>query len=128
MRWNWATTATSGSSDDLPPDLRRVLAGQVADVDVDHARVGHLVEGVAAEDAAEVDRGAVEQVGALAREGQRLDRAEGVERLQDRVVAEPRRRAVGGRAAHLEPHREHALRLHADVQVGRLAGDREVAA
>ena len=53
--------------------------------------------------------------------------AERVERLQDRVVAEPRRRAVRGRARHLEPHRQHALRLHADVQVGRLAGDREVA-
>jgi hypothetical protein len=28
----------------------------------------------------------------------------------------------------LDPHRQHALCLHADVQVGRLAGDREVAA
>ena len=41
---------------------------------------------------------------------------------------EPRRRAVSRRAADLEPHREHALRLHPHVQVGGLARDREVAA
>jgi hypothetical protein len=34
---------------------------------------------------------------------------------------------VGGLAGDLEPHREHALRLHPDPQVRRLAGDREVA-
>ena len=48
--------------------------------------------------------------------------------LQDRVVAEPRRRAVRGQAADLDAQRQHALGLDADVQVGRLAGDREVAA
>ena len=32
-----------------------------------------------------------------------------------------------GNAADLEPQRQHPLRLDADVQVGRLAGDREVA-
>jgi hypothetical protein len=44
------------------------LLGQVADVDVYVARVGHLVEGVAAEDAAEVDRGPIEELGAARRE------------------------------------------------------------
>ena len=53
--------------------------------------------------------------------------AERVQRLQDRVVAEPWRGAVGGGADHLQPHREHALCLHSDVQVRRLARDREVA-
>ena len=48
-------------------------------------------------------------------------------RLEHRVVAQPRRRAVGGDAADLEPQRQHPLRLDPDVQVGRLAGDREVA-
>ena len=104
-----------------------VLARQVADVDVDHAAVGHLVERVAADDAAEGDRRAVEQLGRLARERQRLDPAEDVHGLQHRVVAEPRRRAVRGLAAHLDAQREHALGLDADVQVGGLAGDREVA-
>ena len=47
--------------------------------------------------------------------------------LEHRVVAEPGRGAVRGDAADLEPQREHALRLDADLQVGRLAGDREVA-
>ena len=75
----------------------------------------------------EVDRRAVEQVGGLAAERQRLDAAEDVVRLEDRVVAEPRRRAVRREAAHLDADRQHALGLDADVQVGRLAGDREVA-
>ena len=34
---------------------------------------------------------------------------------------------MGRLAAHLDPQGEHALRLHPDVEVGRLAGDREVA-
>jgi hypothetical protein len=34
---------------------------------------------------------------------------------------------VGGPAADQDPRRQHALGLDADVQVGRLAGDREVA-
>ena len=62
------------------------------------------------------------------RERQRLDAAEDVVGLEDRVVAQPRRRAVGGDAVDRDPHRQHALGLDADVQVGRLAGDREVAA
>ena len=49
----------------LLQDRGRVLLGQVADVDVDHASVGHLVERVAAPDPAEVDRGAVEQLRAV---------------------------------------------------------------
>ena len=47
--------------------------------------------------------------------------------LQNGVVAEPGRRPVGGDAAHLQPQRQHPLGLDPDVQVGRLAGDREVA-
>ena len=104
-----------------------ILVGQEADVDVDRARVGNLVEGVAADDAREVDRRAVEEVGGLAAEGQRLDAAEGVVGLEDRVVAQPRGRAVRGGARDLQAQREHALGLDADVQVGRLAGEREVA-
>ena len=102
--------------------------GQVADVDVHPAAVRDLVEGVAADDPREVDRRAVEEVRGLAAERQRLDPAEDVVRLEDRVVAEPRRRAVCGEAADLDADREHALGLDADVQVGRLAGDREVGA
>ena len=48
-------------------------------------------------------------------------------RLEHRVVAEPRRRPVGRDAADLEPQRQHSLGLDPDLQVGRLAGDREVA-
>ena len=66
-----ARSSTSGSSETWRRISCRVLARQVADVDVDHAGVGHLVERVAAEDAAEVDRRPVEEVGALARERQR---------------------------------------------------------
>ena len=111
---------------DLGHDVAGVLVGQEADVDVDGADVGDLVEGVAADDAREVDRRAVEEVGGLAAEGQRLDAAEGVVRLEDRVVAQPRGRAVRGGAGDLQAHREHALGLDADVQVGGLAGEREV--
>jgi len=75
----------------------------------------------------EVDRGLVEQLGSLAREWQRLDLAVHVDRLEDGVVAHPRRRAVCGGAVHLDAQGEHALGLDADAQVGRLAGDREVA-
>ena len=92
------------------------------------ARVRDLVERVAALDAGDVDRGPVEHVRRLAAERQGLDAPERVVRLEDRVVAEPRGRAVGGRPGHLDPGREHALRLHADVEVGRLAGQREVRA
>ena len=53
---------------------------------------------------------------------------ERVDCLEDRVVAEPGRRAVSGRALHPHAKGEHALRLNADMQVGGLAGDREVAA
>jgi hypothetical protein len=42
-----------------------VLVGQVADVDVDDASVGHLVERVAAEDPPQVDRRPVEELGAV---------------------------------------------------------------
>jgi len=34
---------------------------------------------------------------------------------------------VGGRPPHLQAQRQHPLRLDPDVQIGRLAGDREVA-
>ena len=111
---------------DLGHDVAGVLVGQEADVDVDRADVGDLVEGVAADDAREVDRRAVEEVGGLAAEGQRLDAPVGVVRLEDRVVAQPRGRAVGGGTGDLQAHREHALGLDADVQVGGLAGEREV--
>ena len=47
--------------------------------------------------------------------------------LQHRVVAQPRGGAVGGDAADLQPQGEHPLGLDADLQVGGLAGDREVA-
>ena len=89
---------------------------------------GTLFERVAADDPAEVDRRPVEQLGRLARERQRLDL-----RGRRRSPSAPRCRPSHGvepcaaRAAHLDAHREHALGLDADVQVGRLAGDREVA-
>ena len=47
--------------------------------------------------------------------------------LEHGVVAQPRRRPVGGDPRHLQAQRQHSLRLDPDVQVGRLAGDREVA-
>ena len=53
--------------------------------------------------------------------------AEYLDRAEDRVLAQPRRRAVRRPALDQDPHREHALRGDADVHVGRLAGDREVA-
>jgi hypothetical protein len=112
---------------DLLEDVTRVLVGQVADVDDHGALVRDLVQRVPAVDPAEVDRWAVEQLGGLARERQGLDSAEHVDGLQHRVVAQPWRRAVGGAAADDDPAGEHALGLDADVQAGRLAGDREVA-
>src|SRR3954451_14480425 len=113
---------------DLRRDVGGVLVGQEADVDVDRADVGDLVERVAARDPGQVDRRAVEEVRGLAAEGQRLDAAEDVERLEDRIVAEPGRRAVRRRARHLDADGEHALGLNADMEVGRLARDGEVAA
>ena len=115
-----------GDLADLGEDRAGVLVGQEADVDVHLAAVGHLVEGVAAVDAREVDGRPVEHVRGLAAEGQRLDPPEGVVGLEDRVVPEPRSRAVRRGAGDLDAHGEHALGLDADVQVGRLAGDREV--
>ena len=112
----------------LRDDLMRVLARQEADVHPHRAAIGHPVERVAAGDPAEVDRRAVEHLGRFAAERERLDRAEHVERLQHRVVAEPRRRGVGRAPVHDQPHHQHALGLDADVQVGRLTRDREVAA
>ena len=117
-----------GDRADLLEDVAGVLVGQVADVDHHGAEIGHLVERVAAVDAPEVDRRAVEHLGGLARERQGLDSPEHVDRLQDRVVAQPRGGAVGRAAVDVEAEREHALGLDADVQVGRLARDREVAA
>ena len=117
----------SGIVADLLEDVTGVLVGEVADVDDHRAEIGDLVERVAALDPAEVDRRAVEQLGRLARERQGLDSPEHVDRLQDRVVAEPRRRAVRGAPVDVEAEGEHALGLDADVQPGRLAGDREVA-
>ena len=112
---------------DLLEDVTRILVRQIADVDDHGALVRDLVQRVPAVDPAEVDRRAVEQLGGLARERQGLDSAEHVDGLQHRVVAQPRRRAVRGAAADHDPAREHALGLDADVQLGRLAGDREVA-
>ena len=112
---------------DLREDVTGILVGQVADVDDHGALVRDLVQRVPAVDPAEVDRRPVEQLGGLARERQGLDSAEHIDGLQHRVVAEPRGRAVGGAAADDDPAGEHALGLDADVQLGRLAGDREVA-
>jgi hypothetical protein len=50
---------------DVREDLVGVLGGQVADVDVHRAAVGHLVERVTAEDPRDVDRGAIEEVRGL---------------------------------------------------------------
>ena len=52
---------------DLIENCGRVLFRQIANVHIDHASVGHLVERVPTQDASEVDRGAVEQLGALLR-------------------------------------------------------------
>jgi hypothetical protein len=112
---------------DLREELIGILVGQVADVDVHDALVGNLVDRVPAGDPAEVDRGPVEQLGGLARERQGLDSPEDVDRLQHGVVPQPRGRGVGGAAVDGDPAREDALGLDADAQVGRLAGDREVA-
>src|SRR3954447_22001987 len=111
---------------DLREDRAHVLARQVADVDVDHAEVRDLVERVAAQDAPEADRGPVEELRRVAGERHRLDTAEDVDGLEHRVVALPRRRPVRGGARHLDAHRQHALRLDADVKVGGLPCDREV--
>jgi hypothetical protein len=54
-----------GEVADLGEDLGRILVGEVADVDVHAAEVRDLVEGVAALDARDVDRGPVEEVGGL---------------------------------------------------------------
>src|SRR5437764_2393173 len=116
-----------GDRADGVQDLAAFLAWQVADVDVDRAEVRNAVDAIAAEYPAEADRRPVEELRRLPRERQRLDLAEDVDRLQDGVVAEPRRGAVRGGAAHLYADGEDALRLYADSEVGRLAGDREVA-
>src|SRR2546423_501278 len=52
--------------------------------------------------------------------------AETVDRLETGVVAKPGSGAVRRLPRALDAHRQHALRLHADVQVRGLAGDREV--
>src|SRR2546423_55962 len=75
---------------DLLEDVTRILVRQVADVDDHGAEVRDLVERVAALDPPEVDRGPVEQLGRLARERQGLDSPEHLDRLQHRVVAQPR--------------------------------------
>ena len=127
--WRWKTlrTSTSGSAAISCWIASGSWPGQVADVQVDHAAVRHLVERVAAHDAAEVHR----------RRGNSSDdscanpicsiRRKPCERLQHGVVALPRGRAVRRAALEHEAQRQHALRLHADLHVGRLAGDREVA-
>ena len=50
----------------LLEDLVGVLIGQEADIDVYDAGIGHFVQGVAAHDPTEIDRGPVEQGGAVA--------------------------------------------------------------
>ena len=49
----------------LGEDLLRVLVWEVANVDVDHASVRHLVESVAADDPPQVDRRPVEELRAV---------------------------------------------------------------
>ena len=74
--------------------------GQVADVDVHAAVVGHDVHDLAAADAADVDRRPRRTARELAgRERQLEDPLVEVERPQDGVLAQPRRRAVGAAAA-----------------------------
>ena len=91
------------------------------------AGVGDLVRRVPAHDPPQVYRRPVEHLGGLARERHGLDSPEDVDRLHDRVVTQPRRRPVGRAPVDEDAGRQHALGLDADVQVGRLAGDREVA-
>jgi hypothetical protein len=117
-----------GDCPHLRQDLSGILAREVAHIDRHRAPVRHLVERVAALDPPEVDRGAVEQLRGLARERKRLDRPKHIDRFQDCVVPEPWSRGVRRGAPDLDPHREHALRLDPDVQVRRLAGDREIPA
>jgi hypothetical protein len=51
-----------GDAGNLCEDRLGILLGQVAHVDVDVASVGHLVEGVATQDPAEVDRRPIEEL------------------------------------------------------------------
>ena len=95
-RWNTCTTSASGQRVRPRPRISSgSWPGQVADVEVDHAAVGHAVDRVPARDPAEADRRAVEQLRGLARERHRLDRAKDVDGLEHGVVAQPRRRPVG---------------------------------
>ena len=59
---------------------------------------------------------------------ERLDEAEEVHGAQDGIVAQPGGGAVGGGSAHVDPHHQDPLRLHAHVHVGGLAADHEVPA
>src|SRR6185437_16893256 len=98
----------------LPQHLLRRLVGQVADVDVHPAIVGHDVDHVAAADAADVDGWVLVQLRAAGRERQLQDPAVELERLQYRVIAQPRGRAVRGPALHVDAHDQDALGLHTD--------------
>ena len=103
------------------------LLGQVADVHVERAALGNLVDAVAAGDPPQVDRRAVVEARALLRERQQLEPVEDVHGPLDRVHAEPRGGPVRTAPLDVDAHVEHALGLDADVQVGRLAAHDEVA-
>ena len=106
-----------------------ILAREVADVDVDDAGVGHLVERVAALDPAEVDRRG-------GRSSSQLCRANGSDSMLRktsialRTALSPSHGVDPWAAVPLTVRRSAStpLACDADVQVGRLAGDREVAA
>src|SRR5215216_218726 len=112
---------------DLADDLLRVLVRQVADVQVVGAAVGHPVQDVPADDTRQVHARVREELVPLLSKRQFGDAAVVLVGQEDRVLAEPRRRAVRALAAEGDAEVEDALGLGADVEVGGFAGDEKVA-
>ena len=111
----------------LSHDLVGILPGQEPDIEIDAAPVGHPVDGIAAADAAEVHRRARrKERRSLLRERQLRDAPGDLDGLQHSVLTQPRRRAVGRTAAHVQPQNQRSLGLDADVQIGGLAAHHEL--
>src|SRR5215210_488365 len=110
----------------LPHDLLRVLVREEAEVEVVRAAVWYAVEYVASDDAREVHARVGEKVAPLFREGQVEDPAVVLVREESGVLAQPGLGTVGALTTQRHPDVEHTLRLGADMEVCRLAGDQEV--